>query len=187
MEVEAGVVALRPNWKNNSHREIEQQAQTDALHLNSHIQISHTDINSTDRETEGHRDREKRIGDRRREKVKQVQVAAEMACALVRKAASSSSSHRSLASLFSALTAGSTRGFSSDSALQIKALRERTGAPIKDVKAALLQCEWDAGSSGVSGMAWMQRLHCFDRLVLVLVSGLIVVGFFSRGKGATSR
>lgn len=36
------------------------------------------------------------------------------------------------------------RGFSSDSVSQIKALRERTGAPIKDVKAALVQCGWDA-------------------------------------------
>lgn len=40
---------------------------------------------------------------------------------------------------------GLRRGFSSESATQIKALREKTGAPIKDVKAALLQCGWDAG------------------------------------------
>lgn len=70
-----------------------------------------------------------------------------MACAMLRRA---SSPHRSLHHLFSALTRdhqpSSVRGFSSsDSAVQIKALRERTGAPIKDVKAALLQCGWDAG------------------------------------------
>jgi hypothetical protein len=77
-----------------------------------------------------------------------------MACAALRRAASS---HRALAgSLFSSLTAPSTealacaRAFSSDSAVQIKALRERTGAPIRDVKAALLQCGWDAGSSRAS-------------------------------------
>ncbi|KAG0587172.1 hypothetical protein KC19_2G145600 [Ceratodon purpureus] len=68
-----------------------------------------------------------------------------MACALLRRAATS---HRPFASsLFSSLTKPAhpfTRDFSSDSAVQIKALRERTGAPIKDVKAALLQCGWDA-------------------------------------------
>ncbi|KAG0626622.1 hypothetical protein M758_2G138600 [Ceratodon purpureus] len=71
-----------------------------------------------------------------------------MACALLRRAAAS---HRPFASsLFSSLTkpahpsGDAHRNFSSDSAVQIKALRERTGAPIKDVKAALLQCGWDA-------------------------------------------
>ena len=37
------------------------------------------------------------------------------------------------------------RGFSSESATHIKALREKMGAPIKDVKAALLQYGWDVG------------------------------------------
>lgn len=46
--------------------------------------------------------------------------------------------------LFSSLHHPASRALSSDSAVQIKALRERTGAPIKDVKAALLQCGWDA-------------------------------------------
>jgi hypothetical protein len=41
---------------------------------------------------------------------------------------------------------GFGRGFSSSqSGILIKALRERTGAPIKDVKAVLEQCEWDSG------------------------------------------
>lgn len=41
---------------------------------------------------------------------------------------------------------GFGRGFSSSqSGILIKALRERTGAPIKDVKAVLEQCGWDSG------------------------------------------
>jgi translation elongation factor Ts len=56
-----------------------------------------------------------------------------MATALLRR----TSPHRPWASLLAA-------AFSTESAVQIKALRERTGAPIKDVKAALQQCGWDA-------------------------------------------
>lgn len=84
-----------------------------------------------------------------------MQAAAEMACNSVRRASLHPYLVRQLFSVMSKdhAVAGSgavgesrfTRGFSSDSALQIKALRERTGAPIKDVKAALLQCGWDAG------------------------------------------
>lgn len=37
------------------------------------------------------------------------------------------------------------RGFTSESAVQIKVLQERTEAPVGDVKAALLQCGWDTG------------------------------------------
>lgn len=43
---------------------------------------------------------------------------------------------------------GFRRGISSESAsVHIKALRERTGAPFRDVKAALQRCGWDAGTA----------------------------------------
>ncbi|XP_073391078.1 elongation factor Ts, mitochondrial isoform X2 [Physcomitrium patens] len=39
------------------------------------------------------------------------------------------------------------RGFTSESAVQIKVLQERTEAPVGDVKAALLQCGWDTDAA----------------------------------------
>ncbi|KAG0570078.1 hypothetical protein KC19_6G137000 [Ceratodon purpureus] len=39
---------------------------------------------------------------------------------------------------------GAGRGFSADVAVQVKALRKRTGAPFRDVKIALQECGWDA-------------------------------------------
>lgn len=54
------------------------------------------------------------------------------------------------------IAAVDVRGFASASSqkVSIKALRERTNAPISDVKAALMEADWDQGRSG------------FDRIVL---------------------
>ena len=37
-----------------------------------------------------------------------------------------------------------------DQLVAVKALRERSGAPISDVKGALQECSWDAGASNAS-------------------------------------
>jgi hypothetical protein len=80
---------------------------------------------------------------------------------------------------------GFDRGFSSSqSGILIKALRERTGAPIKDVKAVLEQCGWDSGI-GFSQLLynpWKSRCFvccssCFSSVFLLRVGyGVVVDG-----------